>query len=67
MGILGPVWYICLKTENCYLKTFVEICVGEKVCGNTRNVIKKLKIVVWKHSPNTPLSFQKPKILFFFF
>ena len=28
---LGPVWYVCLKTENCYLKTFVEIRVGEKV------------------------------------
>ena len=29
---LGPVWYVCLKTENCCLKTFVEIRVGEKVC-----------------------------------
>ena len=29
-----PVWYMCLKTENCCLKTFVEIRVGEKVCGN---------------------------------
>ena len=28
---IGPVWYMCLKTENCYLKTFVEIRVGEKV------------------------------------
>ena len=28
------VWYMCLKIENCYLKTFVEIRVGEKVCGN---------------------------------
>ena len=28
---LGPVWYVCLKTENCCLKTFVEIRVGEKV------------------------------------
>ena len=25
------VWYMCLKTENCSLKTFVKICVGEKV------------------------------------
>ena len=25
------VWYMCLKTENCCLKTFVEIRVGEKV------------------------------------
>ena len=31
----GPVWYMCLKTENCCLKTFVKIRVGEKVCGNT--------------------------------
>ena len=31
---LGSVWYMCLKTENCYLKTFVEIRVGEKVRGN---------------------------------
>ena len=29
------VWYMCLKTENCYLKTFVKIRVGEKVCENT--------------------------------
>ena len=28
---LGPVWFMCLKTENCCLKTFVEIRVGEKV------------------------------------
>ena len=28
---LGPVWYVCLKTENCCLKTFVEIRVGEKI------------------------------------
>ena len=27
----GAVWYMCLKTENCCLKTFVEIRVGEKV------------------------------------
>ena len=31
IGYLGPVWYMCLKTENCYLKTFVEIRVSEKV------------------------------------
>ena len=31
MGDLGPVWYVCLKTENCCLKTFVEIRVGEKM------------------------------------
>ena len=31
LDYLGPVWYVCLKTENCYLKTFVEIRVGEKV------------------------------------
>ena len=27
----GPVWYVCLKTENCCLKIFVEVRVGEKV------------------------------------
>ena len=31
MGHFEPVWYVCLKTENCCLKTFVEIRVGEKV------------------------------------
>ena len=25
------VWYMYLKIENCYLKKFVKICVGEKV------------------------------------
>ena len=29
---LGPVWYVCLKTEKCCLKIFMEIRVGEKVC-----------------------------------
>ena len=29
---LGSVWYVCLKTENCYLKIFVKIRVSEKVC-----------------------------------
>ena len=28
---LGPVWFVCLKTENCCLKIFMEIRVGEKV------------------------------------
>ena len=27
---LGPVWYTCLKTENCYLKSFIKIRVGKK-------------------------------------
>ena len=31
--------YMCLKTENCCLKTFLKIRVGEKVCKNTCNVI----------------------------
>ena len=35
----GPIWYMRLKTENCCLKTFVEIHVGEKVCRNTCNVV----------------------------
>ena len=48
------VWYMCFKTENCCLKTFMEILVGKKVCENTRNVIYKLKMIIWKHKPNTP-------------
>ena len=32
MCLVGPVWYVCLKTKNCCLKTFIEIRVGEKVC-----------------------------------
>ena len=36
---LGPVWYTCLKTENCCLKTFVKICVGKKVHWNVWNVV----------------------------
>ena len=35
LKIFGPVWYMYLKTENCYLKTFVKIRVSEKVCENT--------------------------------
>ena len=34
MDYLGPVWYMCLKIENYCLKIFVEIRMGEKVCGN---------------------------------
>ena len=30
LRFMSPVWYMCLKTENCYLKTFMEIRVGEK-------------------------------------
>ena len=29
---LEPNWYIALKAENCCLKIFVKIRVGEKVC-----------------------------------
>ena len=39
LGSLGAVWYMCLKTENCCLKTFVEIRVGEKVYENAWNVV----------------------------
>ena len=30
---------MCLKTKNCYLKIFLEIHVGEKVCENTCNIV----------------------------
>ena len=36
---LGGVWYMHLKTENCCLKTCVEIRVGEKMCENTCNAV----------------------------
>ena len=32
LRLLGAIWYVYLKTENCCLKTFVEIRVSEKVC-----------------------------------
>ena len=32
---IGPVWYMCLKTENYCLNTFVKIRVDEKVGENT--------------------------------
>ena len=35
VSTLGSVWYICLKTKNCFLKIFVEIRVGEKMYENT--------------------------------
>ena len=28
-----------LKIKNCYLKIYLKICVGEKVCKNMYNVI----------------------------
>ena len=34
-GLYGSVWYMYLKTEKCYLKTFVKIRVSEKMCRNT--------------------------------
>ena len=36
---LGDVWYMHLKIENCCLKIYVEICVGEKMYGDTCNII----------------------------
>ena len=36
---LGDVWYMYLKTDNCCLKTCVKICVDEKMCGNTYNIV----------------------------
>ena len=39
IGGLGSVWYMCLKIENCCLKTFVEIRVGEKVYWNMWNAV----------------------------
>ena len=52
---IWPVWYIFLKIKNCCLKFFLKLCVGEKVHWNTKNIVQKLKIIVRKHSPNTPL------------
>ena len=40
----GPVWYMCLKTENCCLKIFVEIRVGEK-CVEMREML--FKMLLW--------------------
>ena len=39
LWLLGNVWYVCLKTENCCLKTFMKIRVGEKVYWNAWNVV----------------------------
>ena len=36
---LRPVWYMCLKIENCCLKTFLKIHVDEKMCENTYNIV----------------------------
>ena len=30
-GFVRPVWYMCLKIENCYLKTFIKIRMVDKV------------------------------------
>ena len=38
---LGTVWYICLKTENYYLKIFVKIRMGEKKCVKIREMLFK--------------------------
>ena len=38
-GDWGPVWYMCLKTENFYLKTFMKIRMGEKVYKNEWNIV----------------------------
>ena len=54
MPILEFVWYMYLKTENCYLKIFMKIHVGEDVCENAWNVVWKLKMVIWKHKSNSP-------------
>ena len=35
----GPILYMCLKTENGCLKTFIKIRVGEKLCWNAWNII----------------------------
>ena len=32
---LGFIWYMCLKTKNCYLKIFVKIHVSKKIYRNT--------------------------------
>ena len=30
---------MCLKTENCYLKTYAKIRVDKKICENKYNII----------------------------
>ena len=39
VAFIQGVWYMHLKIENMCLKTCIEICVGEKVCGNTYNIV----------------------------
>ena len=36
---LRAVWYMCLKTENCCLKTFIKIRISEKVYWNAWNIV----------------------------
>ena len=36
---IRSIWYICLKTENCYLKIFIKTRMNKKVCKNTYNTI----------------------------
>ena len=36
LQVLEPIWYVCLKSKNCYLKIFVKICVE-------KNILKYIK------------------------
>ena len=38
---------MCLKTENCCLKTYAEIRVDEKICENKYNII--LNVMLFKN------------------
>ena len=38
-NLLADIWYMHLKIKNIYLKICVKICVGEKICENTYNII----------------------------
>ena len=56
---LGPVWYMCLKIENCCLKIFVEIHVGEKNALKCVKCCLKIENCCLKSQTKHPLIFLK--------
>ena len=54
----GSVWYMCLKIENYYLKTFVKIRVGEKYIKIRVMLFKNWKLL-FENTNQTPLVFVK--------
>ena len=63
LRVLLSVWYMCLKTENYCLKSFIKIRVDEKCVEINEMLFKNWKLLFRNTHQTPPYSVEKSMVL----